>query len=241
MKNGLFALLLLAMLVACKNNSKQETTSEETTSDAEWVVLFDGSSLDNWRNFNADTLGSAWQIEDGALTLTKENTDNGRIIGGGDIVTKEMYDNFELEMDWKIDSCGNSGIMHHVAEGEGLDYAWFTGPEMQILDDDCHPDAKLDRHRAGDLYDMIEPEEKKYNPAGEWNHIRIKSVDGHTQYYLNGELTASFTMWIDDWEDMKQNSKWKDYPDFGTKKNGHIALQDHNDQVWFKDIKIRRL
>ena len=210
---------------------------------AGWKSLFDGKTTAGWTNFNKETIGSSWQVEDGALALVStQKADGGwQAKDGGDIVCKEEYDNFELELEWKIQACGNSGIMYLVEESKTYDYPWMTGPEMQILDNTCHPDAKIEKHRAGDLYDIIASRIEVAKPAGSWNKVRVILKDGHLEHWVNGHKVVETVLFTEEWKGMLKNSKWKDFPDFGTKKKGKISLQDHGDRVWFKNIKIRRL
>ena len=160
---------------------------------------------------------------------------------GGDIITKNEYDNFELRLEWRIGACGNSGIMFNVVEDEKYHSVWLTGPEMQVLDDTCHPDTKYPTHRSADLYDMIECKYVVVRPAGEWNKVRLISNNGKVEHWLNGRKVVEYEMHTDQWRAMVANSKFKDMPDFGLSKKGHISLQDHNDKVWFKNIKILKL
>ncbi|MBO6518364.1 MAG: DUF1080 domain-containing protein, partial [Bacteroidia bacterium] len=135
----------------------------------------------------------------------------------------------------------NSGIIYNVVESDEYDYVWQTGPEMQILDNTCHPDAKIETHRAGDLYDMIECKYVNVNPAGQWNRVRLKIDNGKVEHWLNGRKLVAFEMFNDNWTQMIANSKFKDMPDFGKARKGRISLQDHGDKVWFRNIKIREL
>jgi len=223
------------------------TAGDNTLSDAEkaagWQLLFDGKSMDNWRNFKKETIGKSWVIDNGTIHLDAKKREDGgwQVADGGDIITKEIYKDFEFHIEWKIGQCGNSGIMYNVKEDAKYDYVWLTGPEMQILDNTCHPDTRFRTHRAGDLYDMIESKYNTVNPAGEWNKARIKSKDGKVEFWLNGYKVVNFEMHTDEWKEMVANSKFVDMPDFGTMTEGHISLQDHGDNVWFKNIKIRKL
>ncbi len=211
--------------------------------DAGWQLLFDGETTNGWRNYRKQTIGSSWKVEDGALYLdaTKKPDGGWQAADGGDIITDKSYKNYELKLDWKISACGNSGIIYNVVENDKYDYVWQTGPEMQILDNTCHPDTKYPTHRAGDLYDMIECKYKTVNPAGDWNKVRIKSLDGHMQFYLNGHKVVEFTMHTPEWDELIKNSKFYGWDGFGVAKEGHIALQDHGDPVYFKNIMIREL
>lgn len=208
-----------------------------------WTLLFDGQSTKGWRNFGKQTIGSSWKVVDGTLMLDAKQRDDGgwQAADGGDIITDGEYENYELRLEWKIAPCGNSGIIYNVVESEEYDYVWHTGPEMQILDNTCHPDAKIETHRAGDLYDMIECKYLTVKPAGSWNKVRLKVNNGKTEHWLNGRKVVEFEMFSPEWERMIANSKFKDMPAFGKSRKGHIALQDHGDRVWFRNIKIREL
>jgi cytochrome c len=202
-----------------------------------WKLLFDGKSTSGWRNFNSDKIGTAWKAEDGALFFDGKAPKEER----GDIITDSEFENFELTLEWKIDSCGNSGIMFNVVEDPRYQTVWLTGPEMQVLDNNCHPDAKIEKHRAGDLYDLIKVSKETVKPAGEWNHAKIISNKNNYSFWLNGTKTVEFTMHTPEWDAMIAKSKFKDMPDFGKATKGHISLQDHGDRVWFRNIKIREL
>lgn len=217
------------------NESMAQNTLTAKEKKAGWVLLFDGKTTKGWRNFNSDNVGPAWKVADGALYF---DPSGGK---GGDLITDEEYQDFELKLEWKVSACGNSGILYNVVEDPKYSTVWLTGPEMQILDNTCHPDAKIHKHRAGDLYDLIPCSKETVKPAGEWNEVRIVSRNANYQFWLNGTKVVSFTMHTPQWDEMIRNSKFKDMPDFGKANKGHLALQDHGDQVWFRNIKIRTL
>ncbi len=208
-----------------------------------WKLLFDGHTTKGWRKYNSEGIGSSWQVKDGVLYLDSEKTEDGhwQAADGGDIITNDTYENFELRLEWKISDCGNSGVIFNIIEDEKYDYVWHTGPELQILDNTCHPDAKFPTHLAGDLYDIISTKDNNVNPAGEWNKVRILSDHGKVQFWLNDIKSLEFEMHTDQWKQMIAKSKFKDLTDFGTAKGGHIALQDHGDPVYFRGIKIREI
>ncbi|MGB0839801.1 MAG: 3-keto-disaccharide hydrolase, partial [Chitinophagales bacterium] len=211
--------------------------------DAGWELLFDGKTLTGWRNFKKEGIGQSWVVDDGAIHLRTftDKEGNRKAMDGGDIITNRKFENFELNLDWKIQDCGNSGIMFNVVENDDYDYVWQTGPEMQVLDNRCHPDAKFVTHQAGDLYDMIACKYLTVKPAGEWNKVRLIVNNGHVEHWLNGYKVVEYQMFDDNWTEMIANSKFKDMTGFGKAKSGHLSLQDHSDGVWFKNIKIREI
>jgi hypothetical protein len=189
----------------------------------------DITSLDNWRGYKKDAVPENWVQQDGAIYLTKG--------GGGDLITREQYASFDLSLEWKISPKGNSGIMYHVSEGEGPTY--FTGPEMQVLDNAMANGDLL--HSAGADYALHAPAADNSLPVGEWNLARIL-VDGpQVTYWLNGVQQCSYELWSEDWSARVAASKFAKWPGFGMNKSGHIALQEHGHPVWYRAIHIRRL
>ena len=203
-------------------------TSEERANG--WQLLFDGRTTHGWRNYNKQDLDGRWRVEDGALTLAAA--------GGGDIVTERQFENFELAYEWKISSGGNSGVFFHVVEGK-YDAVWHTGPEVQLLDDDLHPDGRTPTHRAGAAYDLYAPHDVQTRPIGEWNIARLLVNHGHVEHWLNGRKIVEYELWSDEWKKRVAASKFAVIPEYGLARSGHIALQDHGDRVWFRNIKIR--
>lgn len=236
-----------ALIFACGGKAKEVTSEVSQAADTatnadEWEVLFDGKNLDAWHKYGGDDVGEAWTIEDGMLHLDASNKDeNGAIIGGGDIVTDEVYNDYELQLEWKIGPCGNSGIIYNIVETADNDFMWLTGPEMQVLDNSCHPDAKIYKHRAGDLYDMIAADSLAVKPAGEWNAIRLIVTDEKVEHWMNGQKVVEYVPSGDTWTAMVAGSKFKDFKDFGKSTSGKIGLQDHSDPVWYRNIRIREL
>jgi hypothetical protein len=207
-----------------------------------WELLFDGKTTNGWHKFNGDKVGSAWKIKDGAIYLDSSKKTDGRIQEGGDIATDAEFENFHLKLEWKIAKDGNSGIMFNVHEDSAkYTWPWETGPEMQVLDNNGHPDAKIIKHRAGDLYDLISCSKETVKPFDEWNLAEIKCVNGKLDLYLNGENVVSTMLWDDAWKKMVAASKFSKMPDFATYKKGKIALQDHGNSVWFRNVMIKKL
>jgi len=207
-----------------------------------WKLLFDGKSTAGIHNFKSDQLGKKWQAQNGTLRLQgKGNEEGWQSAEGGDIIiTEKPYKDYEFTIDWKISKGGNSGLIYLVQEGD-FDYVWQTGPEYQFLDNLGHEDGQIEKHRAGDLYDMIDTKFVTVNPVGEWNRTRLKVKDGHVEHWLNGYKVVEYDLWTPEWDAMVAASKFKDMPAFGKAKEGHIALQDHGHEVWFRNIKIREL
>jgi len=230
-------IVLLSISLGSKSQSVNALSEKEKTEG--WKLLFDGKTTAGWRNYNSDKTGLAWKAADGILYLDTSKKPGES--SGGDIITNDEFENFEFSLDWKIEPCGNSGIIFNVVEDPKYKYTFLTGPEMQVLDNACHPDGKIDKHRAGNLYDLIEGKTVSVHPAGQWNQARIISNKGHLELWLNDSKQAETEMFTPEWEAMIKASKFKDMPDFGKARKGHIALQDHGHQVWFKNIKIREL
>jgi len=196
-----------------------------------WKLLFNGKDLSHWRNFKKDDISNKWVIDEGALHLSAG--------GGGDIMTKDQYENFELKLDWKIAEAGNSGIFFLVTE-KG-DYIYSRAPEVQILDNERHADNQTDSHLAGSIYGLVSAHKKAHKPAGEWNQVVIRLEDRHLQVWQNGVSTASIVLGSTTWNKLVAQSKFADWEGFGEANKGHIGLQDHSDPVWFKNIKIKEL
>ena len=224
-------------------NTTENTLSEQGKKDG-WVTLFDGKTTNGWHSYGMDKAGGDWKVTDGAIML--EPVKEGQKKDGGDLVTNEEYSNFDFKVDWKISPKGNSGIIFYIHEDSALYHETYnSGLEMQVLDNGTstrlgHSDAKLYTHRAGDLYDLLASKDAVH-PAGEWNHVEIISLNGKLDFYLNGVHTLSTHLWNDNWKKMIAISKFKDMKNFGTFKQGKIALQDHGNQVWYKNIMIKKL
>ena len=207
-----------------------------------WISLFDGKTTKGWHKYGGTTVGAAWKVSDGTLFLDTSTKNGFQIANGGDIVTDDEYENFDLKLEWKISPGGNSGIMFNVHEDPAkYQYTFMTGPEMQVLDDARNEDGKIYKHHAGDLYDLIACSKKTVKPVGEWNQVEIKLLNGKLDLYLNGENVVSTTMWDDNWNKLVAGSKFKSMPGFAKFKKGHIALQDHGFVVSFRNIMIKKL
>lgn len=241
------SLILAACAIVACNGSK---TTEGTT-DSDSILtdtsmnsmnatesLFDGKSLTGWHAFNKPGEVKNWTIIDSALVClgaAKGDT-------GGDIVSNKEYENFELSWDWKIDKGGNSGVMYHVVEDSKYKAPYETGPEYQMIDDIGYPGKLEEWQKTGADYAMnLANDKKKLKPVGEWNSSRIIFNKGHVEHWLNGEKIVEFQTWDAKWQKEKSEGKWKDYPDYGSAKKGRIALQDHGNKAYFKNITIKEL
>ena len=203
---------------------------------AGWKLLFDGQNLnEHWHTYGSDAVNGGWTVDGDAFTFNKAG-------GRGDLVSDQAYENFDLRLEWKISNCGNSGIFWGVVDDpEQYSAVYLTGPEMQILDNSCHPDAQYEDHRAGDLYDMIPVKYETVRPAGSWNKARIRKQGEDVTFYLNGRKVVEFKQHDETWDAMVKDSKFADWEAFGKSRKGHFALQDHDDRVWFRNVKVRVL
>ena len=245
MKLFIYLLVALVIIVSCKQKKENPAIKEKAVeiiqenSTKEWVTLFDGSSFDNWRGYLAQDMYPEWSIEDGTMLFTPSEK------GDKNIITKQKYTNFVLSLEWKISQGGNSGIFWGIYEDEKFKKPYNTGPEIQILDNQRHPDAKANPkyHQAGALYDMVQPKYDVCKPVGEWNKcvIKINHKSNLGSVTLNGTVIVEFNVHGAKWDAMVADSKFKDWEDFGKHQTGHIGLQDHGDKVWYRNIKIKEL
>jgi hypothetical protein len=205
----------------------------------EWVDLFNGRDLKGWRSYQQDDPAAGWIVEDGAIVLdVDEQTEE---MTGGDLVTGKQYENFELELEWKISAGGNSGVFYGVREIPGHEVAYESGIEMQVLDDDRHQDGNNPETSAGACYALYAPQNKVLRPVGEYNKVRLVVNDGHVEHWLNGAKIVEYDIGSDDWNARIAKSKFAGWEHFAKYRRGHIGLQDHTDRVWFRNIRIREL
>ncbi len=245
-KSYLATLAAVGLWTACSAPKSEETMTSDTVAVAaspmeEWTPLFDGQTLSGWSKYGGGEAGKGWKVENGELYLDAANKANWGEGDGGDIVTNEEYENFHFKTEWKISPNGNSGIIFLVHESPEFERTYQTGPEMQVLDNDGHPDGKIISHRSGDLYDLIVSSEETVKPVGEWNQAEIIVNRGKLDLILNGVTVVSTTMWTPEWDALVADSKFKDMPGFAKYKKGKIALQDHGDVVHYRNLVIKRL
>ncbi|WP_374165008.1 DUF1080 domain-containing protein [Arcticibacter sp. MXS-1] len=242
MKRYILSILAGAALTACFSFNEPETVKNEPGTEIKqgWKSLFDGKTTAGWHIYGKGAISSAWKAEGGAIHLDPAARKQG--VAGGDLITDQEYDNFHLKLEWKIAKNGNSGVIFYVHEDPEKYHATYnTGPEMQVLDNEGHVDAKIHKHRAGDLYDLIPCSKETVKPAGQWNKAEIVANQGKLEMFLNGTKVVSTTMWGEDWRKLVAGSKFASMPGFGTFKSGKIAFQDHGDEVWYRNIMIKKL
>ncbi len=226
----LFACVATFLTVTAQDNS-MNTLSEIEKKDG-WKILFNGKNLDGWKTFQGKEI-TGWKVVNGILNNSGQGSDHG-----GDIVTREKFQNFELSVEWKIAAKSNSGIFFHVNEKIGK-AIYESGSEYQLLDDKGWPDILHDDQYSGANYGMQAPQNAQVKGLDEWNQTRI-IVDGtHVQHFLNGVQVVDYQLWDTDWNTRKENGKWKDYPYYGMAKKGNIGLQDHGGLAQFRNIKIK--
>jgi hypothetical protein len=257
--HNIFSLTLaLATLFAASSRAQGDAASAlNTLTDAEkaagWQLLWDGKTSEGWRSAKSENFPThGWFMKNGVLTVHENGGEESA--GGGDIITRKRYANFELTADFKCTDGCNSGIKIFVQPsispidkktGKPTGKGSAIGMEFQILDDLKHPDAKLGRdgdRTIGSLYDLMPaPKDKKVMPIGEWNHARILSQGKHVTFWLNGEKTVEFERGSAEFRDAVAKSKFKDIPSFGEWADGHILLQEHGSEVSFRNVKLHEL
>lgn len=230
-------LVLLVVLGGVSAAAQQPNTLTAAEKAAGWRLLFDGKTAAGWHPYGksaagAPTKAQGWDVIDGTLVALGKGT-----ASTDDIVTNDEFENFELELDWKVAPQANSGIFYGVVEGKDGIYA--TGPEYQLIDEDGWPDPLEAWQKNGADYAMHPPLVKSAKPVGQWNRARIVVNGTHVENWLNGAKTASFERWTPEWETLKKTGKWKDYPQYGMAKKGRLGLQNHGNMTWFQNIKVR--
>ena len=228
----LFAISLLAAAILQTAPAPHLTHQQKKHG---WKLLFDGKSTNGWHTYLKPDAGPAWKVVNGVLQL------DPRAAGAADLVSNDEYENFELELEWKIAEGGNSGIIFGVHEDPAYPATYQTGAEMQVLDNIEAEDNKKPNHLAGSLYDMKAPSANICKPAGEWNKAKIKKQNGHLTFWLNGPKIVKTQMGSPEWKERSDNSKFKTWKGFAAYPKGHIALQAHGAQVCYRNIIIKTL
>ena len=232
------AFLLFAPILFFSFQEKKDNTLTTEEKKAGWKLLFDGKDMKGWRTYK-NVSGSSWEVKKGSLCSEKPSGDKNP-----DLISNEMYENFELSIDWKITPKANSGIMYLVTEDN--EHTYESGPEYQLIDDKGYPDKIEDWQKTAANYAMQAPSVDATKPPGEWNHTLIIVNKGHVEHWLNDKKVVEYEMHSDKWKTQKAAGKWKDVATYGAAKSGHIALQaTHsgfaNTGVYFKNVKIKLL
>jgi hypothetical protein len=230
-----FRISALALTITACGATPEVLPDHNTLTDAQlaegWVLLFDGETTAGWRNFLGEGEVRGWEVTgEGSLVCTG---------GGGDLITEAQYEDFMLDLEWKIRLGGNSGIFFHVTEDHGA--VWETGPEMQVLDNTAHDVGPRTLKSAGANYALHAPTADAVMPVGQFNRVRLIVMGGRVVHYLNGRKIVDYVLGSEYWETLVEASKFGAMPDYGRVRRGHIALQDHGNTVWFKNIRIKLL
>lgn len=217
----LILLLSLYLTVGCRTETMN------------WITLFDGKEVSGMRGYKMDDMPwSCWEIKDGELkTIPNQPT--------VDIITTDQFKDFELKLEWKTSPAGNSGIFHNATEEN--DWIWQSAPEMQVLDDEAHHDGNNSKTSAGALYDLIAPTNKSLKPVGEFNQVKIKVQNNEVEYWINGSKIVEFVLGSPELNELIQNSKFHSMPNFAKSNQGHVGLQHHGEEVWYRNVRIRKL
>ena len=213
-----FTLFTTILISSCATNS-------------EWTVLFDGETVKGLRGYLQTEMPDSWEVVDGTLKTKPDH--------GIDLISEDIYKNFELELEWKVPIGGNSGVFYFATE-EG-DYIWQTAPEMQVLDDNEHTDGKNTLTSAGSLYAMIAPSKSVVKAVGEFNQVRIKVKDNQVEHWLNGTKIVEYTYGSKEMWELVEKSKFNSMPLFAKASEGHIGLQGDHGEIWYRNIRIRKL
>ena len=224
-------ILSLFLFCLCNCNYAQQKSK--------WQYLFDGKSINELRGYKMDAFPNAWKVEDGALVAQTD-------VPNVDLVTKDIYTNFDLTLEWAMSKAGNSGIFYNVQEtsshesGNGNSPNWLDNFEFQLLDDIDFNDHEP-RRSAGSLYDLITPTNKHLKPVGEFNTARLLVDHGHVEQWINGEKVVEYELNSKEINDLIAKSKYRTNPNFAKSTSGHIMFQHHGQKVWLRNIKVKRL
>lgn len=231
-------LIILCVLSSCDSGNNSSTVSEKSDTfsltqaekAAGWELLFDGKSLEGWHTY-LKASAQGWKVVDGVLL-----TEGGK----GDLVTDEVFENFELELEWKISEKGNSGIIYLVDEKPENKATYVSGPEYQIIDDNNYPGGLAPAQKSGANYALHPPQIAASNPVGTFNQAKISVINSKVEHWLNGKKVVAYELGTPEWEAIVDTTKFAKVPAYGRAKKGRIALQDHGGKVEFRNIRIRR-
>jgi hypothetical protein len=220
-------------IISAQNNTLTAKEKQEG-----WKLLFNGNDLNGWHSYLENKPGNGWQVKDGAIFINEDD----KSADNTDLITNEEFENFDLKLEFKTDTCANSGVMFYVHESSEYKNTWETGPEMQIDDVVCGPDHLSKMNRMGTLYDLYPVDSEYVGASGKWYKYEIKADHGHVQLFEDGHKVVDAQIWNQHWKDLIAAVKFKDMPGFGAFHKGHIALQGtENGKIWFRNIKIREL
>lgn len=245
--------LIPLLILGCNKQQKtaesqmiNHNTLTQIEIDDGWILLFDGKTTDGWRGYQKETFPNAWKIEDGSIKIQSNGNRTDENQQGGDIIFDRLFSNFHLKIEWKVSKGGNSGIFYRASEDSTFDYIWKSAAEMQVLDNTNHPDAALGKdgnRQAGSLYDLFPANPQNAYPHNEWNSAEVIAQGTNIQHIQNGEVVVEYTIGSDEMNERIAVSKWpninENWGDLALE--GIIGLQDHGDDVWFRNIKIKEL
>lgn len=232
---SLFTILccLSLNIISAQNN----TLTAQEKKDG-WKLLFDGKNLTGWHSYLEKAPAKGWLVKDEAIFINEDD----KSVDNTDLITDEEFENFDLKLEFKTDTCANSGVMFYVHEDPKYQNTWETGPEMQIDDVVCGPDHLSKMNRMGTMYDLYPVDSEYVGPSGHWYQYEIKADHGHVQFFEDGHKVVDAQIWNQHWKDLIAAVKFKDMPGFGTFHKGHIALQGtENGKIWFRNVKIKSL
>lgn len=228
-----------AQVIIADKAQKFNTLTEQEKKDG-WQLLFNGKDLKGWHSFQRNTAGKCWTVQNGNIALIK--TPKSKPEDYRDLVTNEEYDNFHFKAEWLVERGGNSGLMFYVNEGSQFNDTYESGPEMQITDLYEMEDSRINKCRAGDIYDLIACDTEWVSVGGKWNTYEIIAKDGHIQLFQNNHKVIDTYFWTDEWFKLIAKSKFAQWPGFGTFKKGHISFQGtENGKLLIRNIKIKPL
>lgn len=218
------------MIAAC--SGPEGSIGRSSTAVGDWMVLFDGTSTEAFRGYGEKSFPSSWVVDDRALRALP--------VLGVDLITVETFADFDLEFEWRVGPAGNSGVIYRVTESDSP--SWTSGVEYQVLDDAGHPDGSDPRTSAGALYGLLAPSgDKRLVPIGEYNSGRIVVRGGRVEHWLNGTLVLEYDWSGPDVRSWVADSKFRELTGFMTADEGHLVLQHHGEEVWFRNVRVRRL
>lgn len=242
-----------AALSSCVGGGSTQSETADSTALDGYIVLFDGETFEGWRGYNKDTIPGAWTIEDGCIKINGSGSGEAGANNGGDLLFEQQFGNFEFDFEWKVDKASNSGVFYLVQEIEDTP-SYYSAPEYQVLDNENHVDARLGvdgNRQSASLYDLVAAKPQNSKPYGEWNTGKIIVQKGTVLHFQNGELVVEYHLWTPEWNEMIANSKFAEdkIPQAyelllncgGENKEGYIVLQDHGDNTWFRNLRIKEL